>query len=366
MSVKIRRYKRGGWEVDINTRLPNGCRHRDRRKSPVSGRLAAQRWGEERERELILHGPSRARKEVPTLESFVPRFLEGYVVANRLKPSGVADKKSILRVHLIPALGQKRLDAITTEDVQQLKVRLKHKAPKTVNNVLTVLNVLLKTAVEWGVIDTQPCAVRLVKVPRTRAAFHDFDAFDRLLEKARQSDPNAYLVVLLGGRAGLRCGEMMALEWQDVNLETRIITVKRSDWKGHVTTPKGGRERFIPMQNQLWDALRTHQHLRGDRVLTGKDGQPLTQKMVQNLVKRAARRAKVPAGVHILRHTCCSHLAMRRGSAREIQKLAGHQNLATTQRYMHLTPATLEATIRLLDHPQNVPAGGDIVETGRV
>ena len=39
----------------------------------------------------------------------------------------------------------------------------------------------------------------------------------------------------------------MALEWQDVDLEASIITVKRSDWKGHVTTPKGGRERLVPV-----------------------------------------------------------------------------------------------------------------------
>ncbi len=54
---------------------------------------------------------------------------------------------------------------------------------------------------------------------------------------------------------------------------------------------------------------------------------------------------------------------MLRGSAREIQELTGHQNLATAQRYMHLTPATLEATVRLLDQPGNVPAVGDILET---
>jgi integrase len=276
----------------------------------------------------------------------------------------VADKTSILRVHLIPAFGQKRLDAITTENVQQLKARLKDRAPKTVNNVLTVLNVLLKTAVEWKVIETHPCNVRLVKVPRTRAAFHDFAAYVRLLENARQLGPNAYLVALLGGRAGLRCGEMMALQWKDINLETGTITVKRSDWKGHVTTTKGGCERSVPMPGQLWNALRLHQHLRGSHVLTGKDGQPLTQKMVQTLMARAARRAKVPAGIHILRHTYCSHLAMRGGSARSIQELAGHQNLTTTQRYMHLTPATLEATVRLFDQAQNAPAGGDIVETG--
>ena len=56
-------------------------------------------------------------------------------------------------------------------------------------------------------------------------------------------------------------------------------------------------------------------------------------------------------GVHILRHTFCSHLAMKGAPARAIQELAGHQDLTTTQRYMHLTPAALEAAIKLLDGP---------------
>jgi site-specific recombinase XerD len=53
--------------------------------------------------------------------------------------------------------------------------------------------------------------------------------------------------------------------------------------------------------------------------------------------------------VHILQHTFCSHLAMRGAPARAIQELAGHQDLATTQRYMHLSPAALDAAIRLLE-----------------
>jgi site-specific recombinase XerD len=53
----------------------------------------------------------------------------------------------------------------------------------------------------------------------------------------------------------------------------------------------------------------------------------------------------------MLRHTFCSHLAMRGAPARAIQELAGHQDLATTQRYMHLSPAALDAAIRLLDGP---------------
>jgi site-specific recombinase XerD len=67
------------------------------------------------------------------------------------------------------------------------------------------------------------------------------------------------------------------------------------------------------------------------------------------MMRRVARRANVKPGVHILRHTFCSHLAMRGAPARAIQELAGHQDLATTQRYMHLSPPALYAVIRLLD-----------------
>ena len=75
------------------------------------------------------------------------------------------------------------------------------------------------------------------------------------------------------------------------------------------------------------------------------------------MMRRAARRANVKPGVHILRHTFCSHLAMRGAPARAIQELAGHQDLDTTQRYMHLSPAALDAAIRLLDEPGPAKAG---------
>jgi len=58
------------------------------------------------------------------------------------------------------------------------------------------------------------------------------------------------------------------------------------------------------------------------------------------------------SGAHRLRHTFCSHLAMRGAPARAIQELAGHQDLITTQRYMHLSPAAIEGAIRLLEQPQ--------------
>ena len=83
-------------------------------------------------------------------------------------------------------------------------------------------------------------------------------------------------------------------------------------------------------------------------------------------VRRAASRAKVPTGVHILRHTFCSHLAMRGAPGKAIQELAGHQELSMTQRYRHLSPAALGAAIRLLESTDRPAGGGEIVETPQV
>ena len=272
-----------------------------------------------------------------------------YAKANKQKPSGIAAKETIIRTHLVPALGDRELDRIGTEDVQRLKARLTHRAPKTVNNILTVLNTLLKTAVTWDVIDRMPCTVKLVRTTQGVARFHDFSDYERLVEAAKNDGPASYVLVLLGGDAGLRCGEMMALEWDQVDLKARQLSVTQSEWKGEVTVPKGGRIRHVPLTERLAQALQGLRHLRGRRVLLNRDGTSLTQKVVQVIVRRCGGRARVTGGVHTLRHTFCSHLAMRGAPARSIQELAGHQDLATTQRYMHLSPAALEAAIRLLD-----------------
>ena len=102
MSVKVRTYRKSDeWEVEIRLHLPNGKRLRRRYKAPVASKSGARRWGEDRERHLVQHGPPTPTKEVPTLQAFASRFIEGYARANRQKPSGVAAKESILRVHLL-------------------------------------------------------------------------------------------------------------------------------------------------------------------------------------------------------------------------------------------------------------------------
>jgi hypothetical protein len=134
----------------------------------------------------------------------------------RRDPSQLPDPR--VRRQALDKLRQEDVQ-LRQEDVQLLKGRMSKLSNKTVNNALTVLNTLLKCAVEWEVIRESPVKIRLLKVTQGRVQFYDFDFddFERLVEGARKTDPRALLVVLLGGEAGLRRGEIMALEWTRVD-----------------------------------------------------------------------------------------------------------------------------------------------------
>lgn len=272
--------------------------------------------------------------------------------ANRLKASTVYARQCILRVHLVPILGAKRLDEITDADVQTLKVSLAKRKSKTVNNVLATLSKLLRVAKRLGVIEAVPIeTVELLNAPLAAVPFYTFEEYAALVAAARRLAPRILAAVLLGGDAGLRAGEVIALEQTDVNRTSRFITVERQAWRSIVDTPKGGRGRTVPMTDDLATALATVRHLRGPRVLVQDDGAGLTSKALRGWMKSAQRLAglKVTGNFHILRHTFCSHLAMRGAVPKVIQELAGHAQLSTTMRYMHLASGQKEDAIRLLE-----------------
>ena len=137
----------------------------------------------------------------------------------------------------------------------------------------------------------------------------------------------------------------------DVDFKRRQLQVEEAVWerrktdgtKGHdriTDSPKGGRSRVVPLTDALFDALKNHRHLRSDHVLFGNDGKPATTFFLRNLLEAAQKKAGMQSrtgGIHILRHTFCSHLAMRGAPAKAIQELAGHADLTTTMRYMHLS-----------------------------
>ncbi len=290
MTIKVREWKKGkqvGFEVDIRFTYPDGMPFRRRVKAPVESKSAAKRWGEAKERELLirpspvlLEQQEEERKEVPTLEAFKPRYMTEYAKANREKASSLHGKEQIFQNHLLPRLGKKRLDMISDRDVQGLKGSLAERKPKTVNNILTVLGNTLRVAVRWKVIATMPCSIDLLKVSNLKLTFYEFEQYARLAQAAHQIDVWTLVVVLLGGDAGLRRGEMVALRWRNVDFVRRLLRIEQAAWRKTVDTPKGGRVRVIPMTAALTSALQQYRCLRGepaldDRVLCDNAGRPV-------------------------------------------------------------------------------------------
>jgi integrase len=158
------------------------------------------------------------------------------------------------------------------------------------------------------------------------------------------------------------------VEQGDIDYQRNYIHIQRSDWEGHLTTPKSGRSRKIDVTERLRAALKKARHLRGDRVLWRDDGFPkVTQVLLAKWMSRGQDLAgvEVTGGIHILRHTFCSRLAMAGAPALAIKELAGHQSLATTQRYMHLSPKAKESAVKLLEGVRFDRTPGDIMETAQ-
>jgi integrase len=375
VTVRERKQGRGGWEVDIRTKGPNGEPLRWRGKSPLESKSASKRWGEELARKIALGGlpekspkpseqPAASISAIPTLVEFAPRYTAGFTVANRQKHSTAITKESHLRNHLLPLLGAMPIDQIGAEQVQALKTRLAEKSAKYTNNVLATLSTILKVAVEWGVIDELP-KVGLLPTTIPKMDFYDFDEYERLVDAAAKIDPRVLLVVLLGGDAGLRPGEVRALKWQCVDLQRRSITVELAEYRGSYGSPKHGKIRRVPLTKRLAEALAKHRHLAGDFVIYRDNGKPLTFSAQRKMLCKALRRATLElTGPHRLRHSWCSHLAMRGAPAKAIQELAGHSDLQTTQKYMHLSPAALEQSIQLLDRGREKPVSQVMDDSG--
>src|SRR5262249_49723524 len=159
---------------------------------------------------------------------FLGRFWKEWVVGHRNKPSETESKESIFRVHLEPFLGSTRLDDIGLAEVAQLRTALVEKklSDKRINNILAVLSKALRYAEEAELVEKPP-RVRLYRIEKPEIEAWSFEEYGRILHAARKHEPAWYVAVLLAGDAGLRIGEVRALDWdRDVDLIGRTITVR--------------------------------------------------------------------------------------------------------------------------------------------
>jgi integrase len=154
--------------------------------------------------------------------------------------------------------------------------------------------------------------------------------------------------IALAAFAGLRMGEVRALEVGDVDLKEGCIHVRRSLSDDVVTTPKSGHERVVPLAPELHKLLAeaTRSKLPKSRVILSRSGTTPNRVLVLSSLKSLQRRHGLKErSFHSLRHFFCSTLSRGGASVEAVRVLAGHNSLNITQRYVHATGTDLREAV---------------------
>ncbi|HNV62257.1 MAG TPA: site-specific integrase [Candidatus Cloacimonas acidaminovorans] len=291
------------------------------------------------------------KTEAINFNEFSKQWFNVYVKSNN-KKSEIIQKESILRNHLKPFFGKKELIQINSLDIEKyksdkIKDGLKN---KTINNQLTVLAKCLKIAEEWGLLEKIP-KIKKLKVQPQKFDFLTEEECKLLLDN---SDGIFKEMIFFAIKTGLRFGELIAIDWNDVNLNEQLLTVRRSIVLGEMGSTKSNKIRYIPLTDEVCQML-IQRAKKSGYVFSDKLGNPLKQySCCDNLYCLCKRIGLRKIGWHTFRHTFASHLVQNGVSIKAVQELLGHSNIATTMRYSHLGPSTLREAIRTLSYKSDV------------
>ncbi len=271
----------------------------------------------------------------------------------RCKPSTCRRYWQILRIHIVPEIGDLKLDEVRRVDIEVIIAKKqKESAPKTVNHYLGVLTRMFRSAVEWDVLERSPCdGVQRLKEPPPETHFWDFDQAAAFLDAAA-AEPEWHLLFLTAMKTGMRQGELFALRWSAVDMDRKVIEVRESFTHGRLTTTKGNRSRRVPMTKALEHLLTERMGCSDDLVFGTIDGKKPTNSRARRAMERFIKASGVDRiRFHDLRHTFASHLVMHGVPLNTVRELLGHKDLKMTLRYAHLTPDTTWSAIQCLDAP---------------
>jgi site-specific recombinase XerD len=189
---------------------------------------------------------------------------------------------------------------------------------------------------------------------RLLAAVERDDVWERHFAGKRERDR---LLLALFAYAGLRRSELLGLDWDDVDLERRLLRVRKA---------KGGRQRTLPIHPALaplfLDYLQCRARDPEPALFTGVQGRRLSQTIMTQTFLRYARAAGVTerkrVTPHTLRHVFASELLRAGANLRQIQELLGHKHLDSTQRYTRVTAHELRGAVKRLRFTSGDRAAG--------
>jgi integrase len=258
-------------------------------------------------------------------------------------------KRRQLRLYLVPAFGQTRLDGITAFTIESYKKRRVDAGatPATVNRELATLSHLFNRAVEWKWLDRLPARPKKFAETGGRIiALDDQQCADLMRAAIASADPDLYLFVSVALNTGMRHGEIIAMRWVDLDLDRRRLFVPKA---------KAG-QRVQPITAELADLLRREREMRDDREgwvfpSPHSDSQTGHRTHIKRPFANAARAAGLDPDLvtpHVLRHTAITKLVQAGIDLPTIQRISGHKTMAMVLRYTHVHGDHIDAAIAAL------------------
>ncbi len=267
----------------------------------------------------------------------------------RRKPSTLDGYRSIVRTHLVPALGEMPLESVTTPVIEHWIASLDRSA-NTQLLALVLLHGIFRRAIRVWDLPANPVD-RVEKPPLARTG--DLQVFSPeevwALVRAAASEQDA-AIYLTAAFTGLRLGELLALRWRDVDFTGAVIRVRASHAAGALTTPKSGKVRSVPMAPDVGSALarlgdRGHWVGDDDLVFAGVAGDHLDGSALRRRYKQALAEAGLRSlRFHDLRHTFGTRM-IARADIRRVQEWMGQADIQTTMRYLHYAPRQEDAAL---------------------
>jgi len=239
--------------------------------------------------------------------------------------------------HLASFFATKYLDEISPLDIEEYKAeRLKRVAPATVNRELACLKHMFNKAIEWGKADKNPALkVKLLREDNRRVRYLERDEIKALLDACAD---HLRPIVVTALNTGMRKGEILPLEWSQVDLVRGKI---------YLYDTKSGKPRDVDINDWVADTLsELSQNRKGPYVFCSEKGKPYGD------IKRSFETAKRKAGIedfrfHDLRHNLGSYLAAEGVGPQILQSILGHSDYRMTQRYIHVLPGHKKAAMEL-------------------
>ena len=252
--------------------------------------------------------------------------------------------------YLLPALGEYEVSQLTAVELQKFSMLLSERglAPNSVNFIVAVLRASLRKGVAVGIIDRQYSDF----IVRPKIRMNKITCFSKTEQKKienyiLESRQPFLFGILLSLYSGLRIGELLALTWEDVDLQKGTVLVTKSchdSWVGNRyvkvfdTTKTQSSERVIPLPRQIVGYMKFIRRQTGARfVVVGKSEYGAEIRSYQRTFSSLLRKLHIEhRGFHALRHTFATRSLEVGMDVKTLSEILGHQDPSITlRRYAH-------------------------------